>query len=1194
MRVKTLELLGFKSFLSRTVLEFGPGFTGIVGPNGCGKSNIGDAMRWVLGEQSPKSLRGKRMEDVIFSGSGGKKPLGMAEVSLTLTDTSSQISIPPWRDYHELTITRRLYRSGESEYLINKTPCRLKDIIDVFLDTGISTGSFTLVEQGKVEALISAKPEDRRVLIEEAAGVMRYKHRRNAALRKLEGAEANLLRLTDIIQEVERQCRSLKRQARKAKYFKQYQAEIRDFELKLSALEYGALDGELAPLEREFRRLNEEVQGLEAATSASETRAEALRAELARRGEALTKARERFSELGLRVESLESQGQFLSRQLQDLERRDEERGKELEALREEFQGLLSKAGDARVKREALLREVQEREKFLRERGGELEGLKEELTEREKEIGQARASSLSAADALTRAKTEQSLLRSEEDSLERALKRLREEREALGRKCEALSERKEEVRRALSQALIQLNSLKFRVVRLKETLGGEGERVAEILGNLSRRREELGALSFHLESLRKEEGDENGMGILLARREELRLRGPLSELLNVEPPFEKAIEAILGERLKGVLAEGPREGAAALELFKGQGGGRTTFLPLKPRVTERGIPEPERVPGLIGRATELVSAPGELGPALESLLGGFYVVEDLATALSLWDRGEAPAMVTLEGEVLFPPGELTGGTHRVGPLEKRRQRRELEEKARLMEAEMEKLSEALEGAEGRKEGLRREIEGLEEKLQGAGLERVAASSTLEASKREERDLAAELETIGMEEKGLLSERDSLSEKLSQGSSRLAELSSELEARDEATSRLSSLFQELRGRVEAKEAQVTEARISLVEARAQLQNAEAEGAHLEDRLSSLKERIRRCEEEGSELSQKAREIQKARQRGIEESEVLRREQGEAARLAAEREASLREGELSLEEEEVCCKEHRRKASSLRDEFAGVAERRTELRVRIEELQERVRSSLRVELREEAASLSGEGEDMVAVSQRLEGLRERVQKMGDVNLLALREYEELSERYNFLKAQEEDLRKSTSDLRLTIDRINRTTKSRFARAFKAVDESFGQVFQKLFGGGFARLVLTNEEDLLEAGVDIEVQPPGKKLTNITLLSAGEKALSALALLFAVFSVRPSPFCLLDEVDATLDDGNVGRFRDLLRSLESKTQFLVITHNKRTMTFADVLYGITMQEEGISKVVSVRLNQDGRGEKPEPILTEGNSGSG
>ncbi|MFQ6111302.1 MAG: chromosome segregation protein SMC, partial [Nitrospinota bacterium] len=863
--MKSLELLGFKSFLSRTVLEFGPGFTAIVGPNGCGKSNISDAVRWVLGEQSPKSLRGKRMEDVIFSGSGGKKPLGMAEVSLTLTDVSGTVSIPPWRDYHELTITRRLYRSGESEYLINKTPCRLKDIIELFLDTGISTSSFTLVEQGKVEALISAKPEDRRVLIEEAAGVMRYKHRRNAALRKLEGAEANLLRLTDIIQEVERQCRSLKRQARKAKYFKQYQAEMKELELKLSSLEYSALDGELAPLEEEFRRLNEEVHLLEAATSASEARAEALRAELTRRGEALTKARERYSELGLRIESLESQGELLSRQLQDLERRDKERGRELGALREELQGLLLKQRDARGRREALFLEVQAREERLRERESELGVLKEELAEREEELARAGASSLSAADALTRARTEQSLMRSEEESLQRALERLREEREALARKSEALSVRRAEGRRGLSQALILQNSLKYRRGRLKETLDEERERSAELLNNLSRRREELGALSFQLESFRKEEGDGDGMGALLARSEELGLRGPLSELLNVKPPFEKAIEALLGERLKGMLAQGPREGAAALELLKGQGGGRATFLPLKPRMTEREAPEPGRVPGLIGRAAELVSAPEEIGPALESLLGQFYVVEDLGAALSLWEKGEAPAMVTLEGEVLLPPGELTGGTPRAGALEKKRQRRELEERARLLEAEMEALSEALKEAEARKESLGEELESLEEALRGAELERVAASSALDASEREGKELGAELETLGLEEEGLLSEMEKLSEKLSQGSSRLAELSTELKARDEATSRLSSLFEELGGRVKAKEAQVTEARISLVEGRAQLQNAEAEEARLEDNLTSLSERIRRGEEEGSILSQKAQEIQVARQRG-----------------------------------------------------------------------------------------------------------------------------------------------------------------------------------------------------------------------------------------------------------------------------------------------------------------------------------------
>ena len=1194
LRFKRLEMQGFKSFVERTVIELGDGITAIVGPNGCGKSNVCDAVRWVLGEQAPRALRAKKMEDLVFNGSAERKPLGMAEVSLTLTDLKGTVTSPLYKDYEEVAVTRRLYRSGESEYLINRNPCRLKDIVDLFLDTGVSLDTFSIVEQGRIEGLVNARPLDRRLLIEEAAGIMKYKSRRNEALRKLELAQANLLRVADVLREKEGRLRSLRRQARKAAFFKEYQAEIKGLDLRIEALNLLRLEGELRPAEEEFERLKGREESHLAALASREAERETVRAGLAERSEALAETRRRAVEVEGYIQRLENSLEMLQGRLVELDAEDARRAEESEALAREALRLEEERGRLAGREAAFAGEAAAAQSAFDLRSAELSAVRAELADLEAALGEARRLREQESEAFGRARQQVALAESRLEATARSAERLQREVEEAERNLQEAQAETEAASRRLEEVARESARLKEEAERAAREQAGIDERLRAGEAALAAAREavvEARSSQKTIENLRTASAERAGAGAFRACGAQA--LAALADVLSADPSHEKAIEAALGERLLGVVVPDAEAAASAIRALTQTGAGRAIALPRDARRGQAG-PLPA-VEGVVGTAASLVRCAEAYRPLVESLLYGVGVTRDLGAAAAAWRSSPfGMTWVTLEGEVLLPSGAIEGGAPvpvAAGLLEQSRRLEALRLQAGEGEARVAGLEETcarLREELGQAEG---EAARLSRLVREAEISRVGAEGSLRSC-REKLEAAQERHgTLCREHARTQEERSRLERERGEAEAegRRAE-----NCRREAEERSQGADGDLR-RVSAQAAELdgeaTERRVALTEALGKASGARAELQRLEDSLGQNAARQSRREEEKQDSLRKRERVEL----GVTQSrnEAARRTEERAAVEAEQQERLRALDEAQARDEELgnLLRRMRAEEADLQARLSEAAERRTTLRVQRESLIVSAREAHAVELPEVAERERGELPLYQEHLNRLEMLRQRLDRMGEVNPLAAREFDEINQEYSFLKEQQEDLERSIADLHATIERLNRTTRDRFLEALEQVQKAFVDIFGRLFQGGEARMFLLDPSDPLESGVDIEVRPPGKRPANIMLLSAGEKALTALALLFSVFSVRPSPFCLLDEVDATLDDQNVGRFRDVIAELEAKSQFIVITHNKRTMSFATQLYGVTQREKGVSEVVSVRLSrkEDGANGVPAQAAGEG-----
>ncbi len=1186
MKFKRIEMLGFKSFVDKTAIEFGGDLTAIVGPNGCGKSNISDAIRWVLGEQSPKNLRAKKMEDIIFSGSTDRKPMGMAEVSLTVSDLKGTVTAPQFKDYDELVVTRRLYRSGESEYLINRNPCRLKDIIDLFLDTGVSLDTFSIIEQGRIEGLVNAKPMDRRVFIEEAAGIMKYKSRRNEALRKLELAQANLMRVADVMNEKETRLRSLRRQARKATFHKEYQKEIEELEIRISSLDLLRIDADLEPAEREYARINEQNDVHSAAFSAREADREKCRIEVAEFSEQLAETRRRAVEVEGYLQRLENRLEMLSSRLVELDGEDERRQEEMESLEEESRKL-EEEREQLVAREASLSREADSARFQYEKSSdELNGLRSELSKWE------------AAEADNR-----NLCASESKGLSDVRERIASgdsRREAIGESIERLDKElseatqiRNEVQRETESVAARLNGLSVDVDSSKKRLEGANTEKSRFEAML-RECETAVAVSKEalvesrsslqvIESLEKEGlNDLSGADAFHAAGVEV--RDVLSEVLKVEPRYEKAIEAALGAKLKGVVVSDSESGIAAIKNLISSGRkGRGLALPAIPRRLAR--PYIPRLAGVEGGAIDLVGFPDDYRSLMESLLAGVGIIRDLDAAYEAWRSGpDGITWVTLEGELVLPSGAVEGGSISdagAGVLERKRRREELKLSAAGQESKLAVAAEKETDCRHALDRAQEEEAQAEQKVREVELARVEVEGTLRAFQEKlsvsvERcdvlaaqrlDLIGELERIEVVRREAEKEATRAGAVLLDAETRSVEIEKEQARVGEQAARL--------------EEEVSDWRVQSTEAQGKATGLRAELNRVAEAIQQNTSRAARRREEEEDSHQKRESLNLNLTQSHEEIVQFRKEKIEIEAEQGERSRVVDDVRSRDEELANLLREMRDESERIQSSLSEAAELRTTLRVRRNSLVESARRDFDLDL----IALALENKEHLPSydehATRLEMLQTRLSRMGVVNPLAAQEFDEINQEYSFLKEQQEDLEKSIQDLHLTIDKLNHTTRRRFLEAFEQVSTQFADIFGRLFQGGEARMYLIDPNDPLETGVDIEVRPPGKRPANIMLLSAGEKALTALALLFSVFSVRPSPFCLLDEVDATLDDANVGRFRDVIAELEGKSQFILITHNKRTMSYATRLYGVTQREKGVSIIVSVKMNRTDENEK-------------
>ena len=1178
MRFQRLEMQGFKSFVDRTVIEIGEGLTAVVGPNGCGKSNVCDAVRWVLGEQAPKNMRSKKMEDVIFNGSAERKQLGMSEVSLTITDLEGVVTSPAFKDYDEVVITRRLYRSGESEYLINRNPCRLKDIVDLFLDTSVSLDTFSIVEQGKIETLVNARPLDRRILIEEAAGIMKYKSRRNEALRKLELAQGNLLRVADIMREKEARLRSLRRQARKARFHNEYQTEMAELSRKLAALDYLRLLDELAPAEKAYDRLKEEEQALSAKIASQEAEREKGRILLTERSEALAESRRRAVETEGALRSLESQIGMLESRLVELDAEDGRRAEEIRALNAENEVLEAERAALSSTLETLTAQSRLARQEYDVSSAELAAVRENLGEFERALVEVRRAQGEEKECLSAARQRIASIESRREGLGESARKMDGEAEAVRGRLESARSDVDEAKSRVdslaasqSRAKEELEQAEAECARASESLRRHEEGVAGTKESLMEVKSALSALGEILDA-----GASGAAGAEAFKACGARVLASLSDVVRVDPKFEKAIETAIGDKLLSVVVKTPGDAMDAIRALMNSGDGRGVALPME--VGEQPAAVVPAGEGVLGAAADFVRCDAEYRRLVQSLLGNVMVVEDIDAAQAAWCNGpRGVACVTLEGEMIHANGAVEGGmAQSEGLLERSRRREEMRLEAESLEERLLELaptSRRLEERLAQAEEMRRQAVQANQRaevarVEGEGIIRQAEDRREELEKRLAA-LESAREGARMEQARLAGEACAAKDESMRSEEAVRDISARIQEIEEKADSVSRRYSEV-------EARVTDKKVALTEINGRAAGGRTEARRIEDGISQNAARGIRREEEQRESKEKRKDIERNLVESREQIAVLQQEGVEVETEQAARQEALREAQSRDEELGGSIRETRAKASGLQGEVSSAAERRTTLRVKRESMVKSAEAEHQLDLEETAESRREELPLYQETTSRLEMLNQRLSRMGAVNPLAAEEYDEINQEYAFFQEQQQDLESSIADLHATIEKLNKTTKSRFLTAFEEVGSAFSDIFGRLFQGGEARMYLLDPDDPLETGVDIEVRPPGKRPSNIMLLSAGEKALTALSLLFAVFSVRPSPFCILDEVDATLDDANVGRFREVIAELEDRSQFVIITHNKKTMSYANQLYGVTQREKGVSEIVSVKLQRE------------------
>ncbi|MBI5419845.1 MAG: chromosome segregation protein SMC [Deltaproteobacteria bacterium] len=1195
MKLKKLELFGFKSFYDKTVFDFSDGITAIVGPNGCGKSNIVDAIRWVLGEHAPSYLRSKALEDVIFAGSDAAGPLGMAEVTLTFTNEDG-FAPPGYESYAEIQVTRRTFRNGESEFFTNRVPCRLKDIAELFLDTGAGARGYAIIEQGKIMTIVNARPDEKRLIIEEAAGVAKFRVRRKEAERKMENTRQNLARVKDVLDEVKRQLGSLDRQARKAERYKGLKDELRGLDLRIAARRFRDLTRERDSAGAELARAEESLLAVRTEISRLEAERESGRLRHAELDAALRDLREAHG--SLKEESARRQEEWKGNVKEASLLRDTiaEVSGEIASLENEITELSARIAEAEEAAGVRQDGIAAAASLLAELAARAEAAKEDYLRRQGEVEQAKDDLIVRVSLHSNARVSVESYRRMMEDQERNLERRGEKIEE-GRAAAEKAER--DLADAFSLEAAARESLTAAERSWEETGALLAEAIARLDGVVEARRNAEGLLhasSSRLSTLSRlyEQRDWATSGVRAVLRHynghddgtrdggDKGIFGVIGDLVETDAPYEKAVEAVLGERMQSIVVRDHAEGLSALQYLKESREGRGSFVPVTLR-TRDDAPAYAGEEGVIAPLAEIVRVPSECRDLLRGLLGGTLLVRDMECALRLWNRnGVWNTYVTLDGDVVTAEGTLVGGAKEEGEfgiLAVKREIRELEkeiavrsaEAARLKDEE-EKVRQARAALEGRKEEMFRRRE---EALNACG-QAEQQRAVLEAAQAQAQSSF----------EGLMQEREYLQSELARmkdesRASQEAALQSE-QARGEEEERVRQLAAALEVKRAAKDEAVTAshaAELALAGLKGVDASEQAVRAGLIETLSgrqALIEDRRRREETYEERNVALAETIAAGRGAIEAAA------GELSRLQERIDCLLEEaadaaGTLGSQEDML--KESRRR------EWEEV-ERISNIRLSVQRVESDlgILDSLTWQRYEahpadlpappaEAADPDAEAAETAGWASRAEEIRSRLSAIGDVNLASIEEYRELSGRHDFLSAQKEDLEKSLDDLAKAIQRINRTTRERFSDAFEKINEKLAIVFPKLFLGGRAFLTLIEEENLLETGVELVVQLPGKKVLPLKSLSGGEKSLAAAAMIFSIFLVKPSPFCLLDEADTALDDANIDRFNALIREMSSSYQFLLITHNKRTMELADALYGVTMEKPGISRVVSVQF---------------------
>lgn len=1163
MQVEKIELIGFKSFAEKTIFYLHPGITCIVGPNGAGKSNIVDSFRWVLGEQSAKSLRGDKMEEVIFTGSATKKPRGMAEVNLYLFFDMPDSGNGDGRN--ATIITRRLYRSGESEYLINKRQCRLKDIRDLFLDSGLEVKSYSILEQGKIGDILNSRPQDRRFLIEEVAGVMKYKVRKTEALSKLELSRQNLQRVNDIIVEVKRQLNSLDRQVKKAERFKRLSSEIRDLELKIAKRDYSLLKDNLnetlsrikerkeeeALLRSELNRIENEIETKKIGLVDKEKVLEGIVSELSITEREISDierfvavSRTEINSLNEYLTKLSAQEVEVDTKISESERRKEELSQIEESLSAEMDGLRDS---------------------LREKSDSVRDIEATISDREGEIEAKRKEIFRIAEEISRIRNEMARTMTINENLEKRAQAISKDREIASKNLSDLEEKIKETETLLDLKDSELKEKKKEKEELTLALNKNSKTLEDLRTEIARLREELASSVSRLHSLKEMIHEEIQIESIT---DFMPVISTIADVIDVEESYEKAIESVLSEKIKAFIVRSSEDIHRAISDLRKMK--RTSFIPVD--LSEADLlpfPEDDRIVGKAIDFVKLQKGREDLEPLIGRLLSNILIIKDLSDLPFTPSPLYPFTLVTLDGDVIEPVGTVTVGEGR-GILKRKREIRELENRSNVIRETIGNKERDFIQLETNLNNDRRQMEDIDSLIVDAEKDISLLKLTLETQEEEKKRILRKLSHLDTEIDEVTKEIKSLREIVSLKEEELSGLNKKKEEAEAGLSGMQEEISRVKMSIEEERASITDLRLALNSCKEKIDSIKKERESLSGIIDDLIKRREGFKEEREKILGR---INQCNLNIAEKEESLKAMAIKADSIR--REIDERREEIRRESEDITALEHQSRSlrSKVDEAVSSINEAdilATELRLRMENIESSIRMHYDVEISSIETGPVESGDE-----ERLKELRAKIQELGPVNLGTLEEYEELKSRYSFLVEQQEDLNKSIAELEEAITRINSTTRKKLREAFDQLNLKFSEVFLELFGSGKAGLVLTDENNILESGIDIIVQPPGKKIQNINLLSGGEKALTAIALLFAGFLIKPSPLCILDEVDAALDDSNIERFTGLLKKLSSQIQFIVITHNRVTMEAGDYLYGITMEEPGVSKVISMQLSE-------------------
>lgn len=1169
MRIERIELIGFKSFSDRTIFNFHPGITGIVGPNGCGKSNVVDAFRWVLGEQSAKTLRSEKMEEVIFNGSATKKTRGMAEVTLVISglNHSGYSSDDNGKGSSDVAyVTRRLYRSGESEYILNKNQCRLKDIKDLFLDTGLEVKSYSILDQEGISNILNSKPEERRVLIEEVAGIMKYNVRKREALAKLELSRTNLQRINDIISEVKKQIYLLDRIAKKAERYKNLSSEVSSIELKISKRDYDSLKNSFNEIISEFNILKERESLKKAELTKIENISELKRIELLENESTLKELQKKLQELEHEIAELEKNIAISATERDNLIEYLSKLYQQEEDFNFRRKEALLRKGEVEIIRDEILSDLEEKEKILFEKTNFLSSLEEEVSDKEKLLEEKRRVLFKKSEESSSLKNELGRLRSSLEELSRRETSAQQDIENLQKKIIEIVSFINDTELKLKEKMKILSILRENKESVNTGLSVKRNKIEEIRAALSNLREEIASYKTRLESLKEIIFDKPTRDFIIENTGFNTLKS-ISDIIEVDKEYEKAIEGALSEKVGLYLLSSYNDIEKAISFLNEKDFNRIAFLPVNPSIHCESSVNVDVPEGAIGRASSFVKTIGDYIGIVKALLDDIFIVRSLKDAINLIICGKRFCFATLNGEVIEPSGVVIAGEVK-SVFKRKREIRELELILENKKVYAEQIESELFSTQEYIEKRESELSDIEFKIVEIEKELSLLKLTEDKQREEKERLERKLTYIRTEADNLNQERRSLLSLIKEKEHEVQSYEANKELAEKENISLSSEIVQKRTNLESLRSEVTDLRLTIASLKEKIESAFREKEaliknieeidHKKDflfqEISSVRSRISQRESEVRDNEEKIKSI-------VFSADNFKRKISERKDLVEEEKQGLIKAEQDI-------KLVRREIELLSSKLMEIDISRVEHKVKLENISANIQKNYGLDIDTlEVESVTPEDEEKLIV------LKEKIQELGPVNLGTIEEYEELRSRYDFLCKQREDLLKSITELEEAITKINATTKRRLKDAYEILRMKFSEVFTTLFGGGKADLILTDEENILETGIEIIAQPPGKKLQNINLLSGGEKTLTALSLLFASFLIKPTPLCILDEADATLDESNTERFARMLKELSDDIQFIVVTHNRTTMSAADYLYGITMEEAGVSKVLSIQL---------------------